>query len=147
MYFVNREKINATLAHMEAMLDRIDGLVGDAFTVELAKERLAVHLMEGVIDVGNSMIDGFIMRDPGSYEDIVDILLDERVLDATTAEATKSLVALRAYYVREFVTSDSVRFDDWVASSLEDFRAFPEQVRRYLEVELGPVSAFLPESE
>ncbi|MCT4784091.1 MULTISPECIES: DUF86 domain-containing protein [Exiguobacterium] len=147
MYFVNREKINATLAHMESMLDRIDGLVGDAFTVELAKERLAVHLMEGVIDVGNSMIDGFIMRDPGSYEDIVDILLDERVLDAKTAEATKALVALRAYYVREFVTSDSTKFDDWAAVSLQDFRAFPDQVRRYLEVELGPVSAFLPESE
>ncbi|MFN4215418.1 DUF86 domain-containing protein [Exiguobacterium sp.] len=147
MYFVNREKINATLAHMESMLERIDKLEGDAFTVELAKERLAVHLMEGVIDVGNSMIDGFIMRDPGSYEDIVDILLDERVLDDETARAAKELVLLRAYYVREFVTSDSSRFDAWATANQETFAKFPEQVRRYIEVELGPVSAFLPESE
>lgn len=147
MYFVNREKINETLAHMETMLQRIDQLEGDAFTIELAKERLAVHLMEGVIDVGNSMIDGFIMRDPGSYEDIVDILLDERVLDVETAQATKELVAMRAYYVREFVTSDSIRFDAWTDAKKEKFTAFPDQVRRYLEVELGPVSAFLPESE
>ncbi|TCI73322.1 DUF86 domain-containing protein [Exiguobacterium sp. SH0S7] len=147
MYFVNREKINETLAHMETMLHRIDQLEGDAFTLELAKERLAVHLMEGVIDVGNSMIDGFIMRDPGSYEDIVDILLDERVLDAQTAQAAKELVMMRAYYVREFVTSDSARFDAWTERQKETFAAFPGQVRRYLEVELGPVSAFLPESE
>lgn len=147
MYFVNREKINETLTHMETMLSRLDQLEGDAFTIELAKQRLAVHLMEGVIDVGNSMIDGFIMRDPGSYEDIVDILLDERVLDAETAEATKALVGLRAHYVREFVTADSARFDAWVDRNKSTFEAFPEQVRRYLEVELGPVSAFLPESE
>ncbi|RHB51652.1 HepT-like ribonuclease domain-containing protein [Exiguobacterium sp. AM39-5BH] len=147
MYFVNREKINETLVHMETMLSRLDQLEGDAFTVELAKQRLAVHLMEGVIDVGNSMIDGFIMRDPGSYEDIVDILLDERVLDAETVEATKVLVGLRAHYVREFVTADSARFDAWVERYKSTFKAFPEQVRRYLEIELGPVSAFLPESE
>lgn len=147
MYFVNREKINETLTHMETMLSRLDQLEGDAFTIELAKQRLAVHLMEGVIDVGNSMIDGFIMRDPGSYEDIVDILLDERVLDAETAEATKALVGLRAHYVREFVTANSARFDVWVDRDKSTFEAFPEQVRRYLEVELGPVSAFLPESE
>lgn len=147
MYFVNREKINETLTHMETMLSGLDQLEGDAFTIELAKQRLAVHLMEGVIDVGNSMIDGFIMRDPGSYEDIVDILLDERVLDAETAEATKALVGLRAHYVREFVTADSARFDVWVDRDKSTFEAFPEQVRRYLEVELGPVSAFLPESE
>lgn len=147
MYFVNREKINETLVHMETMLDRVDQLEGDAFTLELAKERLAVHLMEGVIDVGNSMIDGFIMRDPGSYEDIVDILLDERVLDLETGQAAKALVAMRAYYVREFVSSDSARFDAWIGQYKEAFDAFPVQIRRYLEVELGPVSAFLPESE
>lgn len=147
MYFVNRQKINETLAHMETMLGRLDQLEGDAFTVELAKQRLAVHLMEGVIDVGNSMIDGFIMRDPGSYEDIVDILLDERVIDPEVGQAAKALVALRAHYVREFVTADSARFDTWVDRYKTTFETFPAQVRHYVEVELGPVSAFLPESE
>ena len=33
-----------------------------------------------MMDVGNLMIDGFIMRDPGSYEDIIDILIDEKVI-------------------------------------------------------------------
>ena len=35
--------------------------------------------MESMMDVGNLMIDGFIMRDPGSYEDIIDILVDEKL--------------------------------------------------------------------
>lgn len=147
MYFVDRLKINQTLDHMETLLSRYDQLNGDAFTVELAKQRMAVLLMEGVIDVGNSMIDGFIMRDPGSYEDIVDILLDERVLDEGTSRAAKALVGLRAYYVREFVDADAARFDEWMNESKRAFESFPTQVRHYVEVELGPVSAFLPESE
>lgn len=147
MYFVNREKINETLAHMETMLSQMDQLEGNNFTIELAKQRIAVLLIEGVIDVGNSMIDGFIMRDPGSYEDIVDILLDERVLDSKTAESTKALVMLRAYYVREFVSATSERFSEWVKQESTIFKAFPHQIRQYLEKELGPVSAFLPESE
>lgn len=147
MYFVDREKINQTLNLMETMLAQYEGLDGSPFTLELAKQRMAVLLMEGVIDVGNSMIDGFIMRDPGSYEDIVEILLDERVLDAQTAEATKALVGLRSYYVREFVVADAKPFDLWMTESKQAFEAFPDKVRRYLEAELGPVSAFLPESE
>lgn len=147
MYFVNREKIEQTLVQMETLLAHYAKLEGETLTLELARQRVAVLLMEGVIDVGNSMIDGFIMRDPGSYEDIVDIMLDENVLDAETARATKELVLLRAYYVRQFVEADSTRFESWVAEWKTTFESFPSRVRRYLEAELGPVSAFLPESE
>lgn len=147
MYFVNREKIEQTLVQMETLLAHYAKLEGETLTLELARQRVAVLLMEGVIDVGNAMIDGFIMRDPGSYEDIVDIMLDENVLDAETARATKELVLLRAYYVRQFVEADSARFESWVAEWKTTFESFPTRVRRYLEVELGPVSAFLPESE
>ena len=45
-----------------------------------ALERIVHLLIENVLDVGNAMIDGFIMRDPGSYDDIIDILVDEKVV-------------------------------------------------------------------
>ena len=47
---------------------------------QLALERMVQISIDSVLDVGNAMIDGFIMRDPGSYEDIIDILLDEKVI-------------------------------------------------------------------
>lgn len=147
MYFVNREKIEETLKHMEYLVERTDGLVGDSLTVDLARQRLAMNLIEGVIDVGNTMIDGFIMRDPGSYEDIIDILNDERVLDEVTTEASKALVALRPYYVREFVRASAAPFEQWCERYRAAFEAFPAQIRQYVETELGPVSAFLPEGE
>ena len=48
-----------------------------------------------MLDVGNSMIDGFIMRDPGSYDDIIDILEDEKVITTEMSESYKRVVPLR----------------------------------------------------
>ena len=45
-----------------------------------ALERIVHLLVECILDTGNDMIDGFIMRDPGSYDDIMDILVDEKVV-------------------------------------------------------------------
>ena len=38
------------------------------------------------------MIDGFIMRDPGSYEDIIDILMDERVISEEDGQGMKEVI-------------------------------------------------------
>ena len=46
------------------------------------------------------MIDGFIMRDPGSYEDIIDILMDERVISAEEGQAMKSDSSSKNAYAR-----------------------------------------------
>ena len=31
-------------------------------------------LIESSVDIGNMIIDGFILRDPGNYKDVIDIL-------------------------------------------------------------------------
>lgn len=36
------------------------------------------------------MIDGFIMRDPGSYDDIMDILVDEKVVTEKRVMSSKN---------------------------------------------------------
>ena len=68
MYFIDRQKINETLAHMESLLALFEGHEkwNESKVYALALERIAHTIVESIIDVGNSMIDGFIMRDPGS---------------------------------------------------------------------------------
>ena len=41
------------------------------------------------------MIDGFIMRDPGSYDDIFDILEDEKVITEEMCGSFKNVIQLR----------------------------------------------------
>lgn len=114
---------------------------------QLALERMATVIIESIIDVGNAMIDGFIMRDPGSYEDIIDILEDETVVSPEHAEQLKRVVFLRKQLVQQFIDVDHQSVYDVLQSSQQALLQFPKDVRRYLEEELGPVSAFLPEKK
>ncbi|SIT91919.1 DUF86 domain-containing protein [Edaphobacillus lindanitolerans] len=147
MYFIDRNKVEETASHMEHLLQVFKGRTEwsrDPVT-ELALERIAHNLIESVIDIGNTMIDGFIMRDPGSYEDIIDILLDEKVIGPDMETPLKKLVGLRKMVVREFMDVDGQEAESVIREAIPALNAFPGCVRTYLTEELGPVSAFLPE--
>ena len=95
----------------------------------------ALHLAsECIIDVGTAMIDGFIMRDPGGYLDIVDILEDERVIPKEGADRIRDLVRFRDRLVR--------RYDELSPGELEKYweqaevlLSFEGWVRDYLRQE------------
>lgn len=146
MYFVDQKQINQTLSYMEQLLEIFESessWQGSAVS-KLALERIAHGLIEGVIDVGNSMIDGFIMRDPGSYEDIVDILEDEKVIRTEQEKPLKKLLSLRPMIVRQFTEVNTDQVETIIRETAPELKEFPQQVRDYLKNELGPVSAFLP---
>ncbi|MFS0688898.1 DUF86 domain-containing protein [Sporosarcina sp. 179-K 8C2 HS] len=146
MYFIDRQKINETLAYMESLLALFEGHQkwNESKVQSLALERIAHTLVESIIDVGNSMIDGFIMRDPGSYDDIIDIMEDEKVITAEMSDPLKKVIGLRKMIVREFVEVDNEEIEAVLLETKEEIKAFPDKVRHYLENELGPVSAFSP---
>ncbi|WJY27780.1 DUF86 domain-containing protein [Sporosarcina trichiuri] len=147
MYFIDRKKISETLAYMEELLAQFSSESGwqENSLKKLALERIAQSVIESVIDVGNSMIDGFIMRDPGSYDDIIDIMNDEKVIDPDMDRPLKDVIGLRKMLVRDFTHVDLDEVTKTLHGSLPVLKRFPERVLTYLENELGPVSAFLPE--
>jgi uncharacterized protein YutE (UPF0331/DUF86 family) len=147
MYFVNRKLIEEMLVLMEELLSlyKEGSQWAEETTKSLALERIAHVLVEAIIDVGNSMIDGFIMRDPGSYEDILDIMEDERVITAEMAGPLKEVIGLRMMIVRDFLNIDVQKINTVLLDNLQELEQFPGKVRYYLENELGPVSAFSPE--
>jgi uncharacterized protein YutE (UPF0331/DUF86 family) len=149
VYFVDRNQISESLNHMETLLELYRNENGWQQDIihSLALERITNVLIESIIDVGNSMIDGFIMRDPGSYEDIIDIMEDERVITSEMAGPLKEVIELRKMIVREFTKVDVETILAVLNTSMDALLEFPNKVRHYLENELGPVSAFLPEDK
>ncbi|QUW23254.1 DUF86 domain-containing protein [Sporosarcina sp. Marseille-Q4063] len=149
MYFIDRNQIENALAHMEKLLTLYNE--EKEWTTDLihslAVARLSHVIIESVIDVGNSMIDGFIMRDPGGYDDIIDIMEDEKVITPEMSNPLKLVIGLRKMIVRDFTNVSPETIVEVLNQSMEALIAFPEKVRRYLEHELGPVSAFLPSEE
>lgn len=146
MYFVDRNQIEKALCHIEELLTlykREDNWEEDLIH-SLALSRLSHDIIEAIIDVGNTMIDGFIMRDPGSYEDIIDIMDDEKVISTDMTGPIKKIIMLRQMIVRKFIEVDTKKIIATIDESYDALNLFPSKVRHYLENELGPVSAFLP---
>lgn len=148
MYFIDRNNITATLTYMNSIVNVIEKTskfpLGEV--EELALERIAQNIIESIIDVGNSMIDGFIMRDPGSYDDIIDILLDEKVITADMESSLKEVLSLRKMLVREFMNVDHQLVAQILLKNINTLHEFPIKIDLYLTNELGPVSAFIPEN-
>ena len=143
MYFVDREKMEERLSFIEKQILLFEGQSSWEQTLEkTALERIVHMTIEGMLDIGNSMIDGFIMRDPGSYEDIIDILMDEKVVSAETGNTLKRLISYRKKLVQMYTQIDHLELQTDFAANLEAFSVFAINVREYLVNELGPVSAF-----
>jgi len=145
MYFVERQRIEHILQFMSEQMEIIaEHQSWESSFEKRALERLIHVVIESILDVGNQMIDGFIMRDPGSYEDIVDILVDEQVIPKEKEEAFKVIVKQRKALVQHYDVMDHQALHALMSTYLTDWQAFPHYIYEYLERELGPVSAFKP---
>nr|WP_255517847.1 MULTISPECIES: HepT-like ribonuclease domain-containing protein [unclassified Thermoactinomyces] len=141
IYDVNVNRIKEQLSHLELCADLLERLaVGKRELEERFAAERALHLAsECMIDVGSVMIDGFIMRDPGGYFDIVDILEDERVIDRETGSKLRNLLSLRERLVRRYTETAWTDLIPYVQDS-GWFADFAKQVKTYLQKELGEQS-------
>lgn len=142
MYFVDRSKIEETLKYFDEILADIKKFSFTTRQEKLSLERMTHMIIESIIDVGNMMIDGFIMRDPGSYEDIIDILVDESVIPSTDEQAYKQIIELRQMIVREYLAINHEKLQSTLTKTQETIEKFSTYVSDYLENELGVANTF-----
>ncbi|MFB5194896.1 DUF86 domain-containing protein [Neobacillus sp. KR4-4] len=143
MYFVDQEKIEEILKFLEMQIQLFLSQKEWSNPLEKAALERVNHMMiESVLDVGNAMIDGFIMRDPGSYDDIIDILMDEKVISSETGNSLKVLIQYRKILVQSYTDVNHQELQVTFTKHLHELVNFAANVREYLVTELGPVSAF-----
>ncbi|MFI8715600.1 DUF86 domain-containing protein [Brevibacillus brevis] len=143
MYDVNTKRIDQVLEHMSRMLDLLDKLSERGAKEVLADEvavaamERALHLsIEGIVDVGNALIDGFIMRDPGSYSDIVEILRDEQVITDEQALILTRVTDFRKHLVNDYTSVPINEMYSLVEEATSTIRQFEPRVRAFLKKEL-----------
>lgn len=101
MYDINMVEIEKRFAFIpvwergyHAVLANMHTEKWDSIT-DFAQERILHLAIEMVTDVASYLIDGFIMRDAGSYEDIIEIMRDEKVVSHELAQQLTQLVNLK----------------------------------------------------
>jgi uncharacterized protein YutE (UPF0331/DUF86 family) len=145
VYFIDRELIEAKLTFLEKQVKFFTNQTSWKNDLDkLALERICHMSIESILDVGNAIIDGFIMRDPGSYEDIIDILLDEKVINDDEATGLKEVILLRKMLVQDYLDVNHDELVEIFTVQKNNLQAFPTNVRTYIKNELGPVTAFKP---
>lgn len=143
MYFVNRKLLEERLAYIERLMGYMqEASFPSSPFEELASERAIHMLIETVLDVGNQIIDAFVMKDPGSYQDIILVLQGEEVIPNMDASQLIALISLRKPLVQEYT---QVNMDDvWpiFQGAKIALRDFPQRIKTYLNIHKGELTAF-----
>ncbi|GAK38702.1 DUF86 domain-containing protein [Paenibacillus urinalis] len=141
MYYVNTDQIELRLsaipeitAGLRHAQDNWDGGIILGFVQERS-----LHLaLEIVTDVGSYLIDGFILRDASSYEDIIEIVHEAGAFDEESYKLFMELVPLRKPLVQDYYAWDRTSLHKVTRTLPDVLDRFADQIRLYLEKELGP---------
>ncbi|MDO7906048.1 DUF86 domain-containing protein [Paenibacillus sp. JX-17] len=140
MYYVNREQIELRLNAVPAIASALRQAAEDwdgGLLYGMVQER-ALHLgIETVTDVGSYLIDGFIMRDASSYEDIIEINFNEGVFSREIYEVLMKLVGLRKPLVQDYYVWERSALHDLTPVLPAVLEQFAGAVHAYLDQELG----------
>ncbi|ENH95929.1 hypothetical protein J416_13434 [Gracilibacillus halophilus YIM-C55.5] len=143
MYFVDTNQLKQTLLIFDQLLETSHKVDVTKQLDKLSLERIAHLMIESVLDVGNMMIDGFIMRDPGSYIDIIDVLVDEHVLPEHEREGYIALISLRKMLVNHYHNVDHQKLWQTIHGYRETFSQFSQHILTYLANETGVANTFI----
>jgi uncharacterized protein YutE (UPF0331/DUF86 family) len=147
MYYVKQTEIEQRLQFILVIIEAMENIQqvtenseersGLSLTTMLAQER-ALHLaIETVTDIGSMIIDGFLMRDAGSYEDMVEILRQEEVFPQSLAPTLLQLISLRKPLVQEYWLFDREKLHPLIFELPQVLQEYVQSVRSYLSRELG----------
>jgi uncharacterized protein YutE (UPF0331/DUF86 family) len=110
VYYIDRQQIEDRIRFIPYIVEASERLIrtwdaSDPLHV-LAQER-ALHLaIEVITDVGSLLIDGYLMRDASSYEDIISVLVAEKVFSTELEIPLIELVKLRKPLVQDYMHLD-----------------------------------------
>ncbi|MGG1633049.1 HepT-like ribonuclease domain-containing protein [Paenibacillus sp. FSL K6-3182] len=139
MYYVNREQIAVRLNSITEIASALDSLAANwqgTVLEGLAQER-ALHLaIETVTDVGSFLIDGFILRDASSYEDIIDITGEAGAFPLEMQATLTDLVKLRKPLVQDYYVWPRTELHPLTKTLTTLLPAFKQSIDDYLEREL-----------
>ena len=136
MYFVDKDKLALKIKYLNQLIKDYETNKSNHY----AFERIAQMLIESSVDIGNMIIDAFILRDPGNYKDVIDILELEGVISKDTQNHINDTVKIRKQFAHHYteLEVETPLFD----TSIPYYRQFVKEVTQFLKKENVPITAF-----
>nr|WP_263313902.1 DUF86 domain-containing protein [Mammaliicoccus sp. Marseille-Q6498] len=138
MYFVDSKTLSQKLNYLEKLTHDFEKEKHSPY----ALERISHMMIESVVDVGNLIIDAFILRDPGNYKDVIDIMELEKVFQPSTAEEIRTSIDFRKELTRNY---ENINHEE-LRAAFEKATPFYKQsildTKHFLENENVAITAF-----
>lgn len=138
MYFVNKEQLNTKLNYIQKLTEDYEDNKANTY----AFERIGQMLIESSVDIGNMIIDGFILRDPGNYKDVIDILALEKVISTQTQDYINQTIDVRKQFVFLYDQLEDSNLIPLFDQAIPYYQQFVAEVVKFLKSENVPVTAF-----
>ncbi|MDK3741985.1 DUF86 domain-containing protein [Staphylococcus pseudintermedius] len=138
MYFVDKTQLETKLKYLKQLTEDYETVKSNHY----AFERVAQMLIESSVDIGNMIIDAFILRDPGNYKDVIDILELEGAISKETQHALHETIDVRRQFVHYYDKLDIAQLIPLFDQTVPFYEQFIEEVLQFLENENVPVTAF-----
>ncbi|MBM0868741.1 uncharacterized protein YutE (UPF0331/DUF86 family) [Staphylococcus auricularis] len=138
MYFVDKAKLEYKLNYLRQLTEDYPKNKDNTYAIE----RIGQMLIETAVDIGNMIIDGFILRDPGNYQDVIDIMALEKVISSDTQHYINRTVAKRKLFVHDH---DRLSLDEVLPlfdEATPYYQRFVDEVVYFLKNENVPITAF-----
>lgn len=136
MYFVDKQLLIERLDYIEKLSHDVADESGYGL------ERVCHMLIEVTVDVGNMIIDGFILRDPGSYSDVMDIMAIEGVMSEENKDKIVESFEWRLKLQREYTTINHAQLKEDFIKVKDIYAQFKQDVYNFFENENQTITAF-----
>ncbi|PCF65378.1 hypothetical protein B4W74_05170 [Staphylococcus intermedius] len=138
VYFVDKTQLETKLKYLKQLTEDYETVKSNHY----AFERVAQMLIESSVDIGNMIIDAFILRDPGNYKDVIDILELEGAISKETQHALHQTIDVRRQFVHYYDTLDTAQLIPLFDETVPFYQQFIQEILQFLENENVPVTAF-----
>ncbi len=125
------KKMSQRVDWLEEIKNREDDWEKD-LTYVLASERALHTSVEFTTDIASIIIDALVMRDPGSYSDILKVLVEEDVLQKEWFDSFVGILPLRARFIRDHANIEPLEVKDAVHQYTDAFQPFMDTIASYI---------------
>lgn len=138
MYFVDKDKLALKIKYLNQLIKDYETNKSNHY----AFERIAQMFIESAVDIGNMIIDGFILRDPGNYKDVIDILALEKVISKDTQHQINQTVDVRKQFVHYYDELNTTTLIPIFDEAVPFYQSYIDEVIQFLKNENVPITAF-----
>lgn len=138
MYFVDKDKLAEKLQYLNQLTIDYKENKNNPY----ALERICQMLIESSVDIGNMIIDAFVLRDPGNYKDVIDILELEGVISKKTQNAINETIDVRKQFTHDYTSLNINKIEPLFDEALPAYQDFINEATMFLKNENVPITAF-----